>query len=72
MTGAWAQLVGLVDDLELLNAALVEVQEETLRRAAGTQRHWLAAQGYDSSCVCEGCSWCLAQEYINLIDPDRE
>lgn len=38
-------------------------------RLAELQRTWLTVHGYGGPCVCEGCSWCLAQDYINLIDP---
>lgn len=37
---------------------------------AERQRAWLRSQGYDTDCACEGCSACLAREYIDLIDPE--
>jgi hypothetical protein len=36
---------------------------------AEQQRAWLRFQGYDTDCVCESCSACLARDFINLIDP---
>lgn len=36
---------------------------------AEQQRYELLSDGYTPRCVCGGCSWCLAQDYINLIDP---
>jgi hypothetical protein len=41
---------------------------------AEKQREWLRSHDYgpdDEPCPCEGCSWCLAQDYIGLIDPYR-
>lgn len=44
---------------------------------AEKQRAWLRFQGYgpldeddDGICPCGGCSWCLAQDYIDHIDPE--
>ncbi|MFD4315051.1 hypothetical protein [Streptomyces sp. NPDC058548] len=39
------------------------------RELAQQQRAHLRSQGYDVDCVCGGCSACLAQESIDLIDP---
>lgn len=36
---------------------------------AQKQRAWLVLQGYEEGCVCGKCTWCVAQEYIGLIDP---
>lgn len=43
---------------------------------AEKQRAKLIADGYgpseetgDGYCPCGSCSWCLAQDYIDLIDP---
>lgn len=35
---------------------------------AERQRAKLIEEGY-GPCVCGGCSWCLAQDYIDYIDP---
>lgn len=37
------------------------------RELAEQQRDWLVSQGYQAGCVCGACSWCLAQEYIDLL-----
>lgn len=42
---------------------------------AEKQREWLKSQGYgpdEVPCPCGGCSWCLAQDYIDLIDPEAQ
>lgn len=46
---------------------------------AQKQRAWLIREGYgpseetgDGDCPCGGCSWCLAQDFIDLIDPKTE
>lgn len=46
---------------------------------AEKQRAKLIADGYgpldeddDGICPCGGCSWCLAQDYIDLIDPEKQ
>lgn len=39
---------------------------------AEKQRAFLRHQGYapdEEPCPCGGCSWCLAQDYIDLTDP---
>ncbi|WP_037616372.1 hypothetical protein [Streptomyces aureus] len=36
---------------------------------AEQQREHLRQDGYEPDCVCEGCSACLARDYIDLIDP---
>lgn len=46
-----------------------EVRAAAIREAAEQQRAHLRSQGYDLDCVCEGCTACLAREYIDLIDP---
>lgn len=37
---------------------------------AEAQRAHLRGQGYDLACACEGCTACIAKEYIDLIDPE--
>lgn len=53
-----------------------EVAHDILTRhaheLAQQQRAWLKAHGYDTTCVCDTCSACLAREYISLIDPDAD
>lgn len=46
---------------------------------AEKQRAKLIFDGYgpldeddDGICPCGGCSWCLAQDYIDLIDPKAQ
>lgn len=39
---------------------------------AERQRQALRDAGYDLSCVCGGCTACLAGEYIDLTDPSKE
>jgi DNA-binding transcriptional regulator YhcF (GntR family) len=42
---------------------------------AEKQREWLKFQGYgpdEEPCPCGGCSWCLAQDYIDHIDPKAQ
>lgn len=42
---------------------------------AEKQRAWLRHHDYgpdEEPCPCGGCSWCLAQDYIDLIDPKAE
>jgi DNA-binding transcriptional regulator YhcF (GntR family) len=72
--GAWAYIVATSNhaDLTRLEEALLEIQAETARKIAHRQREMLREQGYGLDCVCEGCSACLALEYINRIDPDHE
>lgn len=36
---------------------------------AERQRAWLKFQGYTDDCPCEGCSACLARDFIDLINP---
>lgn len=35
---------------------------------AEQQRKYLRSQGYGLECVCDGCSACIARDYIDLID----
>ncbi|TXS35081.1 hypothetical protein [Streptomyces sp. t39] len=54
------ELSGMLDAYEAAHAhELAEKQREHLRR-----------QGYELDCICDGCSACLATEYIDLIDPE--
>ena len=46
------------------------VKDAQAHQLAEQQRGWLRSQGYDTSCICESCSACLAREYIDLIDPE--
>ena len=72
--GSWAYLVATASptELERLNEAMLEIQTQTARTIAHRQREMLREQGYGTDCVCDGCSACLAREYIDRIDPDHE
>lgn len=54
---------------DYLRMMLAEYKEQILHDAIKRQRAWLTDQGYDSSCVCGGCGWCVVQECGNLIHP---
>lgn len=57
------------DAKDLVRKALDEHAHELANR----QRQKLLDDGYGpDECVCGGCSWCLAQDYIGIIDPRRE
>lgn len=43
--------------------------DDFAHQLAEKQRAKLTADGYGGPCACGGCSWCLAQDYIGLIDP---
>lgn len=70
-----AILVGLLSvshTPEQADHAAREVLGQHARQLAEKQRTWLASQGYEGPCVCGGCSWCLLQDPIDLIDPKAE
>lgn len=53
------------------DAGIVQTMfDEHAHMLAEKQREWLRSQGYDLTCVCGGCSACLARDYIDLIDPE--
>lgn len=61
------------DGSEIVPALL----DEHAHQLAEKQRAKLIADGYgpldeddDGICPCGSCSWCLAQDYIDLIDPE--
>ncbi|MCY0957675.1 hypothetical protein [Streptomyces sp. H27-H5] len=39
------------------------------RELAAQQRAHLLSEGYGFDCACDGCSACLARDFIDLIDP---
>jgi hypothetical protein len=71
----WAYAAGYIEsELDGAVEAILAVHAHEL---AEKQRAKLIEDGYgpldeddDGICVCGGCSWCLAQDYIDLIDPE--
>lgn len=59
------------DDVTRVEISDTDVRAQAVREAAEKQRAHLRHQGYDLTCVCEGCTACLAREYIDLIDPQE-
>lgn len=45
-----------------------ELLAKHTRELTAMQRQHLANQGYDTTCVCGGCSACLARDYIDVLD----
>lgn len=43
--------------------------DEHARQLAEKQLAWLRSQDYDTDCACNGCSACLARDFIDLINP---
>lgn len=67
---AFEKIAGLFPSRSLGESVAREVLGEHAHELAEQQRAHLKDQGYDTDCVCEACSACLAQEYIDLIDPE--
>lgn len=73
MTNIEAILIGLLSVAhtpEQAQQAARTALRDHAHQLAEKQRAHLRHQGYDTSCVCESCSACLATEYIDLIDPE--
>lgn len=70
----WAYAAGYIESE--LDAAVQSVLDVHAHELAEKQRAWLIREGYgpseetgDGDCPCGGCSWCLAQDFI---DPKTE
>lgn len=64
----------LIDSLRQLmpRSAAEELVRGFEHAQAERQRQWLLDDGYLPDCVCGGCGYCIATEFINRIDPDNE